>query len=149
MGLAYPHTSTDLNTNQELESEETYISSSMNKKGRGINLPTYSPTPGLKEDVASVSRNSFAQRGCDSLKPGLYMDPPWLAIILSPPFLSRKSQNQVECQASSEQSGHPATCGSHLRASMRNRYSLAHRLEDEGVKKKTRGQKSENLTFGY
>lgn len=43
-----------------------------------------------------------------------FMDPPWFAITLLygpffPPFLSKKSQNQAESQASPEQNGDPAS----------------------------------------
>lgn len=73
MGLAYTHTSTDLNTNQALESEKTYISSSVNKKGRGVNLPTYLPPlvsrrvlpqyPGILSLKADVAHRSWAILG--------------------------------------------------------------------------------------
>lgn len=70
--------------------------------------PTPFSHPYPKEDALLLSRNSFAQGRCGLVQLAV-SDPFWSAIILlygpfNPTFLFKKSQNQVESQASFEQS---------------------------------------------
>lgn len=110
------------------------------------------PTPIPRRMLSYYLGILFAQGRCGSVQLAV-PDPPWSAIILlygpfNPTFLSRKSQNQVESQASSEQSDlQPHVGASFPRGSQ---HSLAYRLEDEGIRRKLLGksEKSHHWLLG-